>query len=74
MSDDEDDASLSTVKPRPSNSAKQHKDIDYPRALDATQLYLNEFGFASLLTLQEEVHFARQAQRGDPTGRKRNDR
>src|SRR5690606_1257674 len=52
-------------------SAKQHKHIDYTRALDATQLYLNEIGFSPLLTPEEEVHFARLAQKGDPAGRKR---
>jgi RNA polymerase nonessential primary-like sigma factor len=52
-------------------TARQHKHIDYTRALDATQLYLNEIGFSPLLTAQEEVHFARLAQRGDPAGRKR---
>ena len=52
-------------------SAKQHKFIDYTRALDATQLYLNEIGFSPLLSPQEEVHFARLAQKGDAKGRKR---
>jgi len=52
-------------------SSKQHKFIDYNRALDATQLYLNEIGFSPLLTPEEEVHFARLAQKGDPAGRKR---
>nr|WP_312255997.1 RNA polymerase sigma factor RpoS [Stutzerimonas nitrititolerans] len=51
--------------------AKQHKFIDYNRALDATQLYLNEIGFSPLLAPEEEVHFARLAQKGDPAGRKR---
>ena len=51
--------------------AKQHKFIDYTRALDATQLYLNEIGFSPLLTPEQEVHFARLAQKGDPAGRKR---
>lgn len=53
------------------SGAKQHKYIDYTRALDATQLYLNEIGFSPLLTPPEEVHFARLAQKGDPAGRKR---
>ncbi|WP_425915849.1 RNA polymerase sigma factor RpoS [Pseudomonas sp. GWSMS-1] len=52
-------------------SSKQHKYIDYTRALDATQLYLNEIGFSPLLTPEEEVFFARLAQKGDPAGRKR---
>lgn len=57
---------------RPGGAAsRQHKFIDYNRALDATQLYLNEIGFSPLLTPEEEVHFARLAQKGDATGRKR---
>ncbi len=50
---------------------RQHKHVDFSRALDATQLYLNEIGFSPLLTPEEEVHYARLAQRGDPAGRKR---
>jgi RNA polymerase nonessential primary-like sigma factor len=41
------------------------------KELDATQLYLNEIGFSPLLSPQEEVHFARMAQRGEEAGRKR---
>lgn len=32
------------------SSARQHKFVDYTRALDATQLYLNEIGFSPLLS------------------------
>ncbi len=39
--------------------------------LDATRLYLGEIGFSPLLTAEEEVHFARLAQKGDEAGRKR---
>ncbi len=39
--------------------------------LDATRLYLSEIGFSPLLTAEEEVHYARLAQRGDEEGRKR---
>ena len=67
-----DDVALDEVRSsKASASAKQPKLIDYTRALDATQLYLNEIGFSPLLTPQEEVHFARLAQKGDPAGRKR---
>ena len=52
-------------------TARQHKFIDYNRALDATQLYLNEIGFSPLLTPEEEVHLARLARKGDTAGRKR---
>ena len=41
------------------------------RALDATQLYLNEIGFSPLLSAEDEVHFARMAQRGEEAGRQR---
>lgn len=74
LEDAEDEpAELSLVKPKSKSAStlKQHKYIDYTRALDATQLYLNEIGFSPLLTPQEEVHFARLAQKGDPAGRKR---
>jgi len=61
-----------SIGARPGGAAtRQHKFIDYTRALDATQLYLNEIGFSPLLTPEEEVHFARLAQKGDVTGRKR---
>src|SRR3990172_7038985 len=38
---------------------------------DATRLYLKEIGFSPLLTAEEEVFFARKAQRGDAAGRRR---
>lgn len=37
---------------------------DDEKIMDATQLYLGEIGIAALLTPQEEVYFARKAQRG----------
>ena len=40
-------------------------------ALDATQLYLNEIGFSPLLTAEEEVFYARRAQQGIESARKR---
>lgn len=39
--------------------------------VDPTQIYLSEIGFTPLLTPEEEVHYARLAQAGDPMGRKR---
>jgi RNA polymerase nonessential primary-like sigma factor len=38
---------------------------------DATRLYLNEIGFSPLLTAEEEVHYARLAQKGEEAARKR---
>ena len=39
--------------------------------LDATRLYLSEIGFSPLLSAEEEVYYARLAQKGDEAGRKR---
>ena len=39
--------------------------------LDATRLYLSEIGYSPLLTAEEEVHYARMAQRGEEAGRKK---
>lgn len=44
--------------------------MDY-KVMDATQLYLGEIGFASLLSAEEEVFYARKAQRGDQEARTR---
>ena len=66
---EEPEAPIKRAKPKSATALKQHKYIDYTRALDATQLYLNEIGFSPLLTPEEEVHFARLAQKGDPAGR-----
>ncbi|MEA2078254.1 MAG: RNA polymerase sigma factor RpoS [Pseudomonadota bacterium] len=38
---------------------------------DATRMYLNEIGYSPLLTAEEEVYFARLAQKGDESGRRR---
>jgi RNA polymerase nonessential primary-like sigma factor len=51
-------------------TAKEHKDAS-ERQLDATRLYLNEIGYSPLLTAEEEVYFARLAQKGDEAARKR---
>jgi RNA polymerase nonessential primary-like sigma factor len=37
--------------------------------MDATRLYLNEIGASELLTAEEEVYFARKAQKGDEPSR-----
>lgn len=39
--------------------------------LDATQMYLNEIGYSPLLSAEEEVYYARRAQRGDAAARAR---
>ncbi len=40
-------------------------------SLDATQIYLSEIGFSSLLSAKEEVYFSRLALKGDDSSRKR---
>ncbi|WP_254432021.1 RNA polymerase sigma factor RpoS [Aquisalimonas sp. 2447] len=40
-------------------------------SLDATQIYLNEIGYSPLLTAEEEVYFARRAQKGCEASRRR---
>jgi RNA polymerase nonessential primary-like sigma factor len=39
--------------------------------MDATRLYLNEIGISKLLTAEEEVYYARLAQKGDQSARQR---
>jgi RNA polymerase nonessential primary-like sigma factor len=54
-----------------SASAAPIEDGYYYTQADATRLYLKEIGFSALLTAEEEVYFARRAQRGDEKARKR---
>lgn len=50
---------------------KEEKEDDTYTQADATRLYLKEIGFSPLLTAEEEVFFARKAQRGDAAARRR---
>lgn len=67
------------AKPKKKAAAKSKAAADdaepneatFDKTLDATQLYLSEIGFSPLLSPEEEVHFARMAQRGEEAGRKR---
>lgn len=51
-------------------SGVEKKDVYYSHA-DATRIYLKEIGFSPLLSAEEEVFFARKAQKGDGKARKR---
>ncbi len=54
----------------PAKASSADEDYYYTQA-DATRLYLKEIGFSSLLTAEEEVYYARRAQKGDDKARKR---
>lgn len=61
---DEEDA-LPAHAAHDAPAANPHYQLsDDEKIMDATQLYLGEIGIAALLTPQEEVYFARKAQRG----------
>jgi RNA polymerase nonessential primary-like sigma factor len=49
---------------------KEEAEETYVQA-DATRLYLKEIGFSPLLTAEEEVYYARKAQKGDGAARRR---
>ncbi|MHB1586546.1 MAG: RNA polymerase sigma factor RpoS [Acidiferrobacteraceae bacterium] len=52
----------------PAVAASTHDDVSLQA--DATRIYLKEIGFSSLLTAEQEVHYARLSQRGDASARK----
>ena len=56
-----------TKAPKPKATLRRTKSSEK----DATQLYLSEIGAAPLLTAEEEVYFARKAQKGDLPSRQR---
>ncbi|USD38529.1 MULTISPECIES: RNA polymerase sigma factor RpoS [Ferrimonas] len=77
---DRDDAVLGTEsaqkgsnKTRKANESAVDQLVqdDLQKNLDATQLYLSEIGFSPLLTAEEEVYYARRAQRDCAKSRNR---
>jgi RNA polymerase nonessential primary-like sigma factor len=61
--EDDTDFSIDGLKPRHSMPANL--------PMDATQLYLSEIGASKLLSSEEEIYFARLAQKGDEPARRR---
>ncbi|MBI5782752.1 MAG: sigma-70 family RNA polymerase sigma factor, partial [Gammaproteobacteria bacterium] len=57
-------------EPGAETSERETRDVYYSHA-DATRIYLKEIGFSPLLSAEEEVFFARKAQKGDGKARKR---
>jgi RNA polymerase nonessential primary-like sigma factor len=49
----------------------QREPPDTEAHFDATRMYLSEIGFSPLLSAEEEVYYARLAQKGDESGRRR---
>ncbi len=54
----------------PAEAVRDLEDSVSPQA-DATQLYLREIGFSSLLTAEQEVYYGRRALKGDTKARRR---
>lgn len=57
---------VSEVSEKPATNDVEEK---VTKAVDVTQIYLNEIGYSPLLTPEEEVYFARLAQKGDAKAR-----
>lgn len=57
-------------EPEAESGERESRDVYYSHA-DATRIYLKEIGFSPLLSAEEEVFFARKAQKGDGKARKR---
>jgi RNA polymerase nonessential primary-like sigma factor len=61
-----------TLRTSGADSVVPHREPpDSEAHFDATRMYLNEIGFSPLLTAEEEVYYARLAQKGDENGRRR---
>jgi RNA polymerase nonessential primary-like sigma factor len=73
--DQTDDVAVESVdeekKPISATPTTTTRRTDSESHADATRLYLKEIGFSPLLSAEEEVYFARLAQKGDESGRKR---
>ncbi|MCR4346014.1 MAG: RNA polymerase sigma factor RpoS [Sulfuricaulis sp.] len=63
-------AKVAKKEDEPETGEREKRDVYYSHA-DATRIYLKEIGFSPLLSAEEEVFFARKAQKGDGKARKR---
>lgn len=69
--DSKEDLSGDEIDSNRRKSGRTHEDLVTASTLDATQLYLNEIGIASLLTADEEKTLGRLVQKGDMPARQR---
>ncbi|ADN75062.1 RNA polymerase, sigma 38 subunit, RpoS [Ferrimonas balearica DSM 9799] len=66
-----EEVEANNTEERSSSNIDQLVQDDLQKNLDATQLYLSEIGFSPLLTAEEEVYYARRAQRDCAKSRNR---
>jgi len=69
---DETSEEVEVEEPAEDPAKKAYEAGEVPDSqLDATRLYLNEIGASKLLTAEEEVFYARRAQKGDAAARRK---
>ncbi len=68
--EEEEEQTASETEVEEEKPARATRATDDAQA-DATRIYLREIGFSPLLTAEQEVYYARRAQRGDGEARKR---
>ena len=73
VDDSDDDVVIEDTETAPPVAKKVTEELQSGSdgILDPTRIYLSEIGASKLLTAEEEVHYARLAQKGDEAGRKR---
>ncbi|MCB1876772.1 MAG: RNA polymerase sigma factor RpoS [Chromatiales bacterium] len=69
IEDDDDDEGLRESKPARRKRSSMFGAYAVDSQLDATRMYLSEIGCSKLLTMEEEVYYARLAQKGDEKAR-----
>ncbi len=67
---DVEDKPIANEKVKPKSKGRASTDITDGQ-VDAMRLYLSEIGFSQLLTAEEEVYYARLAQKGEISARQR---
>ncbi|MBT4836773.1 MAG: RNA polymerase sigma factor RpoS [Methylococcales bacterium] len=71
IDDSEVEAEKKPVKGKKTKKTSHHTSDSSDSHLDATRMYLSEIGSSQLLNMEQEVYYARLAQKGDEAARKR---